>query len=54
MRVRAAYTEKRRQMLYTRKRIPDALSLKAITMLDSGNYYGHTGKNMRPVVESKL
>lgn len=49
MRVRNAYTEKRRQMLYTRKRIPDALSLKAIIKLDSGIYYGHTGKNARLV-----
>lgn len=42
MRVRNAYTEKRRQMLYTRKRIPAALkvNLKAIIKLDSGIYYG--------------
>lgn len=51
MRVRAAYTEKRRQMLYTHRYFPAALNLKAIIKLDSGIYYGNTGKNARPVGE---
>lgn len=49
MRVRAAYTEKRRQMRFTRRKIPADLNLKALIMLDSGDYYGHTGKNARLV-----
>ncbi|STJ26709.1 Uncharacterised protein [Citrobacter braakii] len=49
MRVRAAYTEKRRQMKFTRRQFPAALNLKAIIKLDSGIYYGNTGKNARPV-----
>lgn len=49
MRVRNAYTEKRRQMRFTRRKLPAALNLKALTMLDSGDYYGHTGKNAHPV-----
>lgn len=45
MRVRNCYVEKRRQMRYTRKRIPAALrnNLKAIIKWDSGDYYGNTG-----------
>lgn len=49
MRVRAAYTEKRRQMRFTRRKLPAALNLKGLIMLDSGIYYGNTGKNARPV-----
>lgn len=53
MRVRNAYTEKRRQMLYTHRQLPDELrnNLKALIKLDSGIYYGNTGKNARPVGE---
>lgn len=53
MRVRNAYTEKRRQMRFTRRQFPAELNLKAIIMLDSGIYYGRTGKSLRLVVESK-
>ncbi|HAT7708282.1 TPA: hypothetical protein JAX41_004736 [Enterobacter roggenkampii] len=49
MRVRTAYTEKRRQMRFTRRKFPAALNLKALIMLDSGDYYGQTGKNARAV-----
>lgn len=51
MRVRNAYTEKRRQMRSTHRQLPAALNLKAIIKLDSGIYYGNTGKNARPVGE---
>lgn len=53
MRVRNAYTEKRRQMRFTHRQLPDALrkNLKELIKLDSGIYYGHTGKNARPVGE---
>lgn len=49
MRVRKSYTEKRRQLRFTHRQFPAALNLKAIIKLDSGIYYGHTGKNARPV-----
>lgn len=51
MKVRNTYTEKRRQMLYTHRQLPDALrnNLKALIKLDSGIYYGNTGKNACPV-----
>lgn len=51
MRVRNAYTEKRRQMRFTRRQIPSTLNLKAIIKLDSGDYYGNTGRNARHVGE---
>lgn len=50
MKVRHAYVEKRRQMRHTHKKFPATLSLKAIIKLDSGDYYGNTGKNARLVV----
>ncbi len=55
MRVRNCYVEKRRQMRYTRKRIPAALrnNLKAIIKWDSGDYYGNTGKNARLIEGSR-
>lgn len=53
MRVRAAYTEKRRQMRFTRRQFPSAFNLKAIIMLDSGIYYGHAGRINVRIAEGK-
>lgn len=49
MRVRSCYVEKRRAMFLTRKKLPASLqyNLKRLIKLDSGVYYGQTGKNAR-------
>lgn len=54
MRLRNCYVEKRRQMRHTRRTLPPELrnNLKAIIKLDSGIYYGNTGKNARLIERS--
>lgn len=48
MRVRRLYFEKRRSMRYTRRKIPADLrfGLRAITMMDSGIYYGRVRRDI--------